>query len=114
MMTFSVIYLLGGFPRQIWGFIYDWYVGGFLAVGHATVNFLERLDQILAWRITLRNFLQPLYQDYSPIGYGFGLVFRTTRLLIGTIVYIFIIVAFSVIYLLWAAAPLYIILRMFL
>jgi len=108
-MDFSLVYLAGRFLYRIREFIFDWYVGSFRRVSHAAVSFLERLDQGIAWRITLRNLFQPMYQDRSIIGRILGLFFRSGRLSIGSIIYAVIIVIALAIYILWDLIPIYII-----
>ena len=108
-MDFSLVYLAGRFLYRVREFIFDWYVGAFRRASHTAVSFLERLDQGIAWRITLRNLFQPMYQDMSIIGRALGLFFRSGRLLIGSIIYAVIIAVAVAIYLIWAAIPIYIV-----
>lgn len=78
-----------------------------------TISLLERLDQVLAVKITARYFLKPLYQDYSALGYILGFIFRSVRLLAGSLIYSVIILAALAIYILWAGFPIYVIARGF-
>jgi|SRR3989344_2440027 len=107
-MNFSLVYLANRFFYRIFDFIRDWYVGSFLFISRETVNFLESLDRTLAWRITVRNLTQPLYQDHSIIGHTLGFIFRSARIFMGSIVYLVVFVFMAALYLIWAAIPIYI------
>lgn len=105
----SLVYIFTHLGRRITDFFRHWYVDGFFKIVHWTLNFLERMDQSFALRITVKNWFQPLYQDYSFIGYLWGFVFRTIRILVGLAVYLlFVAVAFGL-FAIWAAIPLYVI-----
>ncbi len=106
-MVQAVIYLIQRFFYRIWEFLTHWYVGGYFAIGGKFLNILEYLDQTLALRITLRYFFQPLYRDYSFIGYLIGIPVRAVRTFIGLIAYGAVIAAGVAVYLAWAAVPLY-------
>ena len=56
---------------------------------------LTAADQSFAVAITLRHFFEPLYKDYSVIGRIFGIVFRTFRVVIGGVLYLFIALVFA-------------------
>ena len=90
---------------------HNWYAGGLLAVWHHTVNILESLDQYWAFRITLKNLFQPLYQDQTILGRILGFIFRSFRLLISGILYVIIILLSFTVYVCWAAIPVYILYR---
>jgi hypothetical protein len=75
------------------------------------INRLEHLDRFLAWRITLKNLFQPLYKDYTTIGYALGFLFRFLRVVLGSVVYV---VAFAIalaFYIAWLALPPYLLYR---
>ena len=108
-MTLAPLYLIQRFFYRIFEFLRHWYVGGFLAAVHQTLNVLERLDRVLALKITLRYIFKPLYQDYSPLGYFLGFIFRGGRLLIGGLVYLVVILIATVLYIGWAAVPIFIV-----
>ncbi len=112
-MSFSVVYLLQRFFYRIYEAIRHWYRDGFLWFVHHTLNVLEGLDRTFALRITFRYWLKPLYQDYTVIGYILGFIFRTFRLVIGGFVYLVIILAALLLYLVWAAIPIYIVYKGF-
>jgi len=59
------------------------------------------LDRTFAVRITFRYLFQPLYKDYTVIGRFLGFIFRTSRILVGIVVYVFFIILFLVFYLAW-------------
>ncbi|MDP2696106.1 MAG: hypothetical protein Q8O87_02525 [bacterium] len=91
------------------GFLRHWYVGGFFVISHHSLNILQLLDRRLALKVTFRHWLKPLYQDYTAMGYIFGLVFRTTRVFIASLIYAALILVAAAVYIIWAVAPVYII-----
>lgn len=106
-MIQAVVYLIQRFLYRIWQFIAHWYVGGYFAIGGRFLNMLEYLDQTIALRITLHYFWQPLYRDYSFIGYMIGIPARTVRTLVGFVAYGAVIAVGLGAYLAWAAIPVY-------
>ena len=112
-MGISPLYLLNQAGYRILEFFRHWYLNGFLTASHLSLNVLERLDRIFAFKITLKNLFQPLYQDYSVIGYIWGFVFRSLRLIAGSIVYGALVLISVVLYLIWAVIPLYVIYNIF-
>ncbi len=77
------------------------------------VNRFERFDRVIALKVTARFLFQPLYGDYSVIGYVFGFIFRSIRLAFGIVTYAFVATIYLVIYLAWVAVPPYLLFRMF-
>ncbi len=110
---FAIGYLVGRFLYRIFAFVRNWYLGGFLVIGRHTLALLESLDQTFAFKLTLRHFFQPLYQDHTVLGHTLGLFFRTSRLVGGGIIYFFVIFLAVVLYCAWAAAPIIIVYRGF-
>ncbi len=110
-MIAVILYLVHQFFYRIWEFFAHWYGRGYLHIGGAAMNTLERMDKALALRITLRHFGQPLYKDYTYLGYALGLIFRSLRILIGAMVYAAVAAVFAAIYIVWAAIPIYLILK---
>lgn len=106
-MVQAVAYLIQRFFYRIWQFLSHWYVGGYFAIGGKFLNILEYLDQTIALRITLKYFWQPLYRDYSFIGYMIGIPARAARTLAGFVAYGVVLAVGIATYLAWAAIPLY-------
>ena len=109
-MNFSITYLIGRFAYHIMDFFHHWYTDGSRIFFYKFTSLLQRLDQSLALRMTLRYFFQPLYKDYSVIGRILGIVFRTCRAAIGIAVYAVVFAVSLIIYILWLAAPIILIL----
>lgn len=80
--------------------------------GHL-IDFLVELDRIIAFRITLRYFGKPLFQDRSIVGYILGFFFRSFRLLFGGLFYIVVIVIAVAFCILWALVPVFIVYKVF-
>lgn len=106
-MAYALVYAGQRFFYRIWQFLAHWYAHGFLIVGGRTISALEYFDQIVALRITLRFFWQPLYRDYSVIGYFIGIPARAGRVFIGVVTYAIVFAIAAGVYLAWAAIPLY-------
>jgi len=109
----AAIYLIQYFFYRIKAFFHHWYVDGFFVFGQQYVSVLAEFDRILAWRVTLKNIFQPLYKDYSVIGYILGFIFRSGRLLIGSFIYLCLFVIGAAICLLWFLLPAYVIAQIF-
>ena len=109
-MNFSLTYLAGRFIYHIYGFFHHWYLDASKVFFHKLVSFLERLDQTIALRVTLKYFFQPLIKDYTFIGRILGVIFRTGRALMGGVVYLLVIAVFMAGYILWLMAPVILIL----
>ena len=107
-MPFAAVYCVQQFVYRIFSFFRHWYAGGFRKAAHWTLLILERLDRVLALKVTIRYFFRPLYQDYSFAGYFFGFPFRVVRALAALVVYAFVIAMAIALYLAWAFAPLYV------
>jgi hypothetical protein len=105
----SLVYLLTHLGRRILDFFRHWYIDGFFKAMHWLLNFFERLDRIFALRITLKNLFQPLYRDYTLIGYLWGFVFRIIRIIVGLVVYLFVLLASLALFLIWTTIPIYVI-----
>ena len=113
-MNFFVTYLIGRLLFRIAEFFRHWYLGGLEAVSRYVFSLLETLEQTIALRVTVRYFFQPLYGDWSPVGRGLGLIFRTGRTVLGVIIYPIIFAGGALAYLVWAAIPLYLLINVFL
>lgn len=107
-MSFSLVYLAQRLFYRIFSFLERWYLGSFRFFIRKTVELLERLDRVLALKVSLRYWLKPLYQDYSFLGHILGFVFRTGRIAVAVLVYSIIGAIALFVYLLWILAPFYI------
>jgi hypothetical protein len=86
-----------------------WYYDSFFLYVHFGVGLFRRMDRHLAFVLTLRHFFEPLYQDYSVIGYVFGFVFRTLRLMLGAAIYLVLIPPFIALFIAWALIPVWVV-----
>jgi len=108
-----ITYLGKSFIHSITEFLRHWYVGSTRTYWHFVMNKLERIDYTLAWKITLKNLFQPLYKDYTLIGYILGFFFRIGRLTLSSIIYTLIFLIAAALYLLWLLFPILLIARIF-
>lgn len=109
----SLVYILARLGGRFLDFFRHWYYHGSLRAAHLSYNILEKMDRTFALRISFKNWFQPLYQDYSAIGYLWGFIFRTIRIFLALLVYgVFILVAAGL-FLAWAAIPPFVIYKIF-
>ncbi len=99
------IYLLWQIYYGITNFLEDWYIDGFRWwLGHL-FGFLEALDKGFALKVTLRHFTEPLYGDRTIVGFFLGLIWRTLRIIIASVVYLLILSVAGLLFFLWVALP---------
>jgi len=108
-----LIYLFKRFIYRLKEFLRHWYIKSFFIYTNFIVSFLERLDQVLALKITLRHIFQPLYGDYSILGHILGFIFRSSRIIVASFIYLCIILLAIGVYVIWLLLPIYIILKIF-
>lgn len=101
-------YLAQRFWQGLTRFLRHWYRDGFRQIASRTFEVLASLDQVFALKVNFRLFFTPLYQDRSIIGYILGFFFRFSRVLVGGILYLIILVVGAGVYLIWAALPVFI------
>lgn len=104
-MNFAFVYLVHRAVYRVGDFFHHWYIDASRYFAHGFITFLEGLDKTFAVRITLRYFFQPLYKDYTIVGRILGVVFRTWRLLLGILVYVFFGALFLIFYAVWFLVP---------
>jgi hypothetical protein len=104
-MDFSIVYLAWRLLYRFLDFFHHWYIEGSRAFGRRFMATLTAADQSFAVVITLRHFFEPLYKDYSIVGRIMGIVFRSVRVLIGSVCYFFLALAFAIAYVTWLAIP---------
>ena|SRR3989344_3180506 len=110
-MVEAIAYSIQRLFFRVYEFFVHWYGHGFIKAVDRTLSVFHMLDRTLALRVTLKHFWQPLYQDYTTLGYILGFVFRTIRVVIGVAVYGCVAVLALSLYILWAAVPAYLIYR---
>lgn len=108
-MTFSLVYLLNRLWLRVFEFLRHWYINGFLKTMYLTYDLLEYFDQFFALKITVRKWLEPIYQDYTFIGHILGFTLRTARIFVALVFYIVLLALIAVLFILWAAFPLFVI-----
>lgn len=104
------IYIAERFYRSVADFIAHWYVGGFRYFFKHAMAVLKGLDRTFAVRVNIRNIFEPLYQDRSFLGHVFGFLMRSTKIVIGSFVYLLIMTVTFTFYILWALSLPYIVL----
>jgi len=104
-MNFAPGYLVVRFFFRIGDFFHHWYVDSSRWFFNKFISFLEGLDRFFGVKINLANFFRPLYGDYTIIGRAMGVIFRTIRIVLGSIAYVFFSAVFLLVYLVWALIP---------
>ena len=104
-MDFSVVYIANRALYRIGDFFHHWYVDGSRRFIHAFISRLENLDKGFAFKVTIKHFFEPLYKDYSVVGRILGIIFRTGRIIIGGVTYLFFSIIFALLYLVWLLFP---------
>lgn len=107
----ALVYIVWRCAYRIGEFFRHWYVTSAKVYWNWVVNQFAELDYTLAWRVTARNLLKPLYGDYSVPGYVIGFFFRSFRLIVGGIVYVFVFALTLTLYIAWLLLPPFIVLR---
>ncbi len=109
----AFIYLGERFLYRIMEFLRHWYVKSGRVYSNFILNKLTQIDEVLAWRITLNHLFEPLYKDYSIIGYVLGFLFRLLRLCVASIVYLVVFAIALSGYVLWLLIPPIVVWRFF-
>lgn len=108
-MVAVIRYLGGQLIHRIFEFLEHWYWGSFQAAGGKFIDLLRDWDRFFALKITIRYWLQPLYQDRTFIGYILGPIFRTGRIIVALVAYLIVAALAGLLYLLWLLIPPYVI-----
>lgn len=111
IMNNAFVYLSRRFFYRIAEFLRHWYLKSPKFYANFVLNKLEDIDYHIAWKITLKKLFEPLYGDYSALGYILGFIFRLGRLIIGSFIYALIFLVAISLYLIWLLTPIYIIYR---
>ena len=109
----ALTYLIQRFFYRIVEFLRHWYVKSFKIYSNFILDELQKMDRTLAWRVNVRYLFQPLYKDYSIIGYVLGFILRVSRLLGISIIYLAVFLIAIAVYVVWLMIPIAIILRIF-
>ncbi|MCS6789208.1 MAG: hypothetical protein NZ484_01405 [Patescibacteria group bacterium] len=112
-MNFSLIYLINRFLFRLYKFLYNWYIKGVRWIFHYYISILESLDYYFAVKTNIIHFFEPLYKDYSIMGRLLGIFFRSFRIVVGSLVYLFISLLFLVFLLIWILVPIIILILIF-
>ncbi len=105
ILVMSFLYLGERFVYRIIEFVRHWYVKSGKLYSNFVLDKLSKIDEALAWKITLRHLFEPLYKDYSLIGYFFGFLFRSIRLLVASAIYLVIFAIAITAYVVWLLIP---------
>ncbi|MEK7626690.1 MAG: hypothetical protein AAB399_00795 [Patescibacteria group bacterium] len=109
----ALTYLIQRFFYRIAEFFRHWYVKSFRVYSNFVFDELQKMDRTLAWRVNVRYLFQPLYKDYSIIGYILGFILRFGRLLGTSFIYLVVFAFVIAVYIVWLMIPVALILRIF-
>lgn len=111
----SVIPLvLRGLVQSFFGFFSDWYLKAPKAYTKKVQASFKSWERTWALEITVRNWLTPLYQDYTPVGYLVGVGARTVRIFLALSFYLFFFLFAFIGLLAWFLLPFFLLLMVFL
>ena len=113
MDNFILVYLFSAAFNRIKLFLKNWYPDSFFKFWDFLLKILRRLDKKLAIKVTIRHWLEPLYQDKTIVGYILGFIFRTIRIILAALIYLTIFIIVLSLYLIWAAVPIFLIIKIF-
>ncbi|MBI2013206.1 MAG: hypothetical protein HYS88_02050 [Candidatus Colwellbacteria bacterium] len=108
-MVGVISYLAGRFIFRVFEFLEHWYWGSFRVAGGKLIDLFRKWDRFFALKITVRYWLQPLYQDRTIIGYILGPIFRTGRIVVATLIYLLTAALAALLYFIWLIIPPYIV-----
>lgn len=105
------VYIVKSFLFNIVLFFKHWYVDGWYWVYGRVLRALRVIEARIGMRVHIRFLFVPLYQEYNIFGYVIGFLFRIFRIGLGTVLYGCIAVFGALLYMVWAAIPLVLVLR---
>lgn len=111
MTNFALVYIVQQFFLRIWDFLYHWYAEGTRAIWHRFLKIFFQWDQTFALRVTIRHLFEPLYKDYTVIGWILGPTFRVGRIIIAAAAYAFLIAIFAALMAAWLALPAFLVVK---
>ena len=104
-------YLLNRAFFRLKEFFRHWYINSFFVYSHFVFSLLEKIDRVLAFKITLRYIFHPLYGDRTILGYILGFIFRSGRIIVGGFFYAAIFVLAIAVFVLWIGLPVFIVFK---
>ena len=102
------------FRQAAYGFVSffeHWYARGFRTWWNFVAHSVSQFDHSFGWRVTGAHLFEPLYKDFSAVGYIIGIPFRIARFFIGLLFYALFLFVSAAIFLIWLCAPAYIVMR---
>jgi hypothetical protein len=100
--------------QSFFGFFSDWYLKAPKAYLKKVRASFKSWERTWALEITIKNWLTPLYQDYTPVGYFVGVGARTVRIFLALIFYFFFFVFVLLGLLAWLVFPFFLLGMVFL
>ncbi len=113
-LSLSFFYIARRWWYRISIFFHHWYVDGSYFFARQGIHLFLNLEKTLAFRITITHLFEPLYQDYSIVGQIIGPLLRLARLVVGSVIYIFLGGIALSLYCIWLAVPIILLLQAFL
>lgn len=99
--------ILRELTQSFFGFFTDWYLKAPKAYAKKVQASFKSWERTWALEITVRNWLTPLYQDYTPVGYLVGVGARTVRIFLALTFYLFFFIFALLGLLVWFLFPLF-------
>ena len=109
MMVF--IYIVNRFFYRFFDFLRHWYIKSLFLYFQFVIDFFLKLERKVGLIVNLRYFFQPLYQDYTLLGYLLGIFFRSLRTFLSGVLYVVLFLVFLIIYLIWVFIPIFLVVK---
>lgn len=99
-------YLARGFVVNVLVFFKRWYLDSWYFIFGFGRRATRRLERSLALRINIHFLFAPLYQERNIYGYVLGFLFRSFKIVSGSVAYLIILFLTLAVYVCWALIPL--------
>ncbi len=106
-----LVYIFRQAAFGLLSFFEHWYVRGFRVWWNFVAHSISQFDRSYGWRVTGAHLFEPLYKDFSAVGYLLGVPFRIGRFFAGLLFYVLFLFVSATIFLVWLCVPAYLIMR---
>lgn len=92
--------------ESIFDFFIDWFYIYPKKIVRSLINFFKDFDRSLGLEAMVRNWFNPLYQDYTIWGYIIGITIRTIYIFVAGVLFFITYLIFSIfVIILWYLIP---------
>lgn len=105
MFTESFLEILSIAVKNIYNFLYFWYIKSSKDFWKNEVEFMRSVEREIGVMINLKLITQPIFGDYSYVGRFLGPFFRFCRVTVGLMILLISFVFTILIYIIWILLP---------